>query len=828
MTDEQKILEGLTEAQKQAVTHIDGPMLVLAGPGSGKTRVITHRVAYLIHKAAAPWNILALTFTNKAAQEMRERLVNLNVPRGSTICTFHSLAARLLREFAQEVGLPSNFSIYDTTDQKAAVKQALKNCELDTQSFTPASMLSAISNYKNDIKTPEDIEAISHDFFTKVKVKVYKAYQAILETNGALDFDDLIMKLALLLRDAPHVRKLLNQRYRYVLVDEYQDTNHCQYQIARGLALDHNNLFVTGDPDQSIYGWRGADIGNIMAFEDDYPHARVVRLEENFRSVPEILKIADDLIKHNKQRKKKRLFTNRSGGVSPELIECSNEYDEALNAAQWITQLHNEGYNYNDIAVFYRINAMSRVIEQTLRDSAIPYQIVRGLEFFKRREIKDMIAYMRLLINPADEVSLLRVINRPARGIGATTLHKLSAYAKAKGFDLWQAINEVQNIDTISAGIKSRVNNFVNLIKTLQGNLDKKVSDIIRITYQLSGMKALLAKEPTTDQHDNVTELINSAVQYEQQYEPLKQPQAEKPQEPPQNTQHNTNIQYDITHDIQQKNTSVLQDNSSEKQTQGHIQTAEPAAPPENLDAPSLAGYLQDIALVSDADGYDNSTGSVSLMSLHAAKGLEFPAVLIIGVEDGIIPHIRSAYEKKDLEEERRLLFVGITRAKEKLRISYARRRTVQGMTQAAIASGFLRQLRGLKTIISEGLYNDDDSYDDNNNYGNRYNSRNKYKKRNSYGSNRYNRSYGKKTAANKHNNYDNFDIDDSYNIDDTEPGQGNEITFEKGQLVRHPRFGLGRILKYVPDNDKSYVILQLNSGVRKKLFLKYARLEKI
>ncbi len=427
---EENLLNGLTDAQRQAVTHQDGPMLVLAGPGSGKTRVITHRVAWLIAQNIRPWHILAITFTNKAAEEMRQRLAGLNIPRGTTICTFHSLCARLLREFFEAAGLARNFSIYDEGDQKTAMRDAIKAADLDTKNFPPGKMLNTISEYKNALKTPDDLNG-DDDFYTRTMARVYRAYQQQLDNAHALDFDDLLVRMAFLLRDKPDVRQKLNERYRYVLVDEYQDTNTAQYQIARGLSLDHRNLFVTGDPDQSIYGWRGADIGNILAFEEDFPNARVVRLEENFRSTPQVLQLADQLITQNKRRKEKHLVATRDGGPVPQLFEYDSEYTEAGGLVDAIEKLHRQGAAYRDIAVFYRVNSMSRVLEEEFFRRHLPYQIVRGVEFYNRAEVKDMLAYLKVLVNPADGVALKRIINQPTRGIGATTISRLFDAAPA-------------------------------------------------------------------------------------------------------------------------------------------------------------------------------------------------------------------------------------------------------------------------------------------------------------------------------------------------------------------------------------------------------------
>ncbi len=707
----EEMLNELTDAQRQAVTHIEGPLLVLAGPGSGKTRVITHRVAYLIAKGIPPYRILAITFTNKAAEEMRRRLEVMRLGRGSTICTFHSLAARLLREFADRAGLEKHFTIYDEADQLATMRDALKALQIDSKNFPPGRMLTHISNYKNDLETPEQLGQRSNDFVGRKMVEIYRAYQKQLDQNKALDFDDLLMRLALLLRDDEELRNRLNDRYRYVLVDEYQDTNHCQYQMARGLTFNHNNLCVTGDPDQSIYGWRGADIGNILAFEEDYPDAEVVRLEENFRSTPEVLTLADNLIRSNARRKQKRLFTSILPGVIPELVKYVDERAEANGTAEHIKQRRQEGQEYRQMAVFYRVNSMSLDLEEALRKEHIPYQIIRGVEFYQRREIKDVLAYLRMLVNPSDRVSLKRIINTPTRGIGKTSVTRLFDHCEAAGKDIWQALKETDKLNTLGAAAKTNVKKFVELVDSWRARLAEPVADIVQTVYEQSGLRAALAAEKSEDPAANVDKFIDSVFKYHKETE-----------------------------------------------------------------TPSLDDYLQQIALISDADAYDEQAGAVSLMTLHAAKGLEFPAVFIVGVEEGLIPHSRSVDSEKDLEEERRLLFVGITRAKQRLCLSYACNRSVHGARQATIRSEFLRGLEGL--VFRE----EDDFLED--------------------------------------------EISDIDKIDDTDSTSMEPLVFQPGQLVRHNKFGIGRIHEAIASRDHPRVVVRFNSAGQKTIELKYAKLE--
>ncbi len=757
----QDILKNLTEPQRQAVTHIEGPVLVLAGPGSGKTRVIVNRVAYMVrHCNIAPWNILAITFTNKAANEMKHRLEAMGINRGATVCTFHSLAVRLLREFSSLAELPPQFSIYDDSDQQAAVKEAMKQLEVDPKQYPPRSLLARISNCKNDLKMPDDV-ALTNDFDLRTKVfkRVYALYQEILQKNGAVDFDDLLVKLAFMLRDNPETLLTLNERYKYILVDEYQDTNSCQYQIARGLSLHHGNLFVSGDPDQSIYAWRGADIQNILAFEQDYPEATVIRLEENFRSAPEVLTLADEVISKNKKRKAKKLFTTNPSGPMPALYDYYNEYEEADGLADWIKQVVEEGKQYKDIAVFYRINSMSRVLEQSLRKAQIPYQIVRGVEFFKRKEIKDILSYLQLLVNPADQVALQRIINRPTRGIGNTSVDRLIQHSIEQGMDLWSVIQNVEQVETINAGAKAKVKRFADLIINLQKELETmNIEDIIRTTYKATGLEAQHETDEDENAIENVTELVNSATQF----------------------------------------TSEAED--------------------ENY---GLNDFLQQISLVGDADAYDEEAGVVSLMSLHAAKGLEFPAVRIVGIEENILPHSRCIDDPDGMEEERRLLFVGITRAEQMLTLSMAHNRTQNGMSNATIQSRFLRDLENIERSSSMS----DETK-------NMWQQQVGYSKQ-SFGSRSTGKSAGSgggwKKAAPAQSGYSRPaakpEPTPSYADSDGITYEYEESYLREGQNVRHGSFGIGKIEKLIPGGSPKVVVNFQRVG-RKTLVLEYAKLQ--
>ncbi|MFC2165996.1 ATP-dependent helicase, partial [Acidobacteriota bacterium] len=496
----EKILADLTEAQRDAVTHLDGPMLVVAGPGSGKTRVITRRVAWLVNRGVSPSGILGLTFTNKAAEEMRTRLAEMGVAAGATLSTFHSLCARLLRDFASQAGMKASFTIYDETDRKAALLEACRESGLDFQLFPPAMVLRRISRFKNQLQTPGNISDQGFDLLSKVIEDYYLAYQKKLECSAALDFDDLLMRMALLLEKNPDLARELSHRYLYILVDEYQDTNPCQYRIAHKIAENHGNLFVAGDPDQSIYGWRGADISNILAFEKDWPQAKVVRLEFNFRSTPQVLDLADSLIRANTRRKVKRLIAQKEGGEKPRLCEYRDETEEARGAVDWILELRTKRrLDYRDIALFYRTNAMSRVLEEALYAARIPCQVVRGVEFYKRREIKDVLAYLRFLVNPLDRVALLRIINRPARGIGTATLQAIGQNAESAGVDMWTVLADPELVSCVGAAAQKRIQAFVKLIEEIRILRSQPVSDILRAIFVKSGLREALKAEKNED-----------------------------------------------------------------------------------------------------------------------------------------------------------------------------------------------------------------------------------------------------------------------------------------------------------------------------------------
>ncbi|MFC1781174.1 ATP-dependent helicase [Planctomycetota bacterium] len=699
-------MQQLTQSQKEAIFHRQGPLLVIAGPGSGKTRVITHRIAELVNAGIRPYHICAITFTNKAAEEMRQRAFSLGVAAGTHISTFHSLCVRILRQYAEQAGINPNFSIYDDADQSKCIKQAVKNCMLDSSNFSPVRMLEAISTLKNKLIDAETFKEDADDYFSAKLAEIYLVYQNILHEHNGLDFDDLLMKTAFLLRDYPDVCTQLGERFKYLLIDEYQDTNHAQYSIARYLVSGHNNICATGDPDQSIYRWRGADIRNILAFEKDWPDAVVVRLEENFRSASNILELADSLIAYNRNRKEKRLIATKPASDKVGLIQCEDEAEEAQIISRKIKELMSAGISLRDMAVFYRVNAMSRVLEEAFIYNKVPYQIVRGVEFYRRREIKDILAYMKILANPDDEIALLRIINTPARGIGKVTTDRVKAYAHLHGISFYNALKKVEAIESLSKAAKAKLAVFTSMIQQFTEDINGPVANLAERIFSESGLSgSLRASGPDgLDDIENVNELINSAAQYDQKAE-----------------------------------------------------------------EPSLLDYLQQISLFSDADAYDASNECVALMTLHAAKGLEFEHVFIIGVEEGLLPHERTNTIEDEMEEERRLLFVGITRARSGLNLSYSRYRTIRGQMLRSIPSRFLFEL-GLDSIET----NDESS--------------------------------------------ENTNSDKDYSVPELLPGQ----------LVRHKTFGLGRVKKFVDMGADSIVVVKFNTGQMKSLMLQYANLSKI
>jgi DNA helicase-2/ATP-dependent DNA helicase PcrA len=661
------LFRDLTQAQRTAAAHGSGPALVLAGPGSGKTRVITRRIAALIARGVPPWKILALTFTNKAAGEMRERVSQLVAREdgsrtGLVVSTFHSHCAAILRRFGDRIGLQPGFSIYDSGDQKDAIKSAIEESGLSSTQWTPASVLSEISDAKNRLLDANGYLAEANDFWSRSVAKAYAAYDAVLTRSNAVDFDDLLLKVALLLRNDEEVRTLLQRRHEWILVDEYQDTNHAQFVIAHALAERSRNLFVVGDPDQSIYGWRGADISNILEFEEQFPGAVVIPLGENFRSTSHIVSAAAGLIGHNRRRKHKELTTSLGEGVPVRLLKANDEYEEADRIADFFEERSRAGVPWRSMAVLYRMNALSRVIEDALRRRMIPSTVARGTAFYDRKEIKDAIAYLRACANPRDEVSLHRIINFPARGIGDVTVRKIDAYAVSNGLPFIAACAQASTAGIISGKTAKAVDGFVAMIRDFARSLDERLpgdlASFVNEVLETSGLDRL-DDHSTIEERErvaNLEELVSAAADFRL---PESDPAADAPVEP-------------------------------DFEVDGAADAPLPAQPTLG---DALRLWLESVSLVADADAVDPEQGSVTLMTMHAAKGLEFDTVAVIGVEHGILPHSRSSEGEDAVEEERRLLFVGMTRAERALSVSSAAVRTVRGVRQASIESEFLREI---------------------------------------------------------------------------------------------------------------------------------------
>ena len=715
------ILEGLTEPQRAAVLHDGGPLLVLAGPGSGKTRVITRRIAHMIlHGGAPAWSVMALTFTNKAAKEMRERITALlgegRHTRGLTVTTFHALCARLLRRYADRAsqpggalfGLTGDYTIYDSSDQASLVKRVIADLGMSTSNWPPRSVLSAISNAKNELLDVDAFASRSDDYYGRQIGAIFKGYERELRRANAVDFDDLLVLTAKMLRDDLDIRGECQDRWRRLMIDEYQDTNHAQFVIASLLAGDGAaasapiddgmppidddgetgtepsprvgpNICVVGDPDQSIYGWRGADLSNILEFEEQYPGARVITLGENFRSVEPVLSVADALISNNRERRPKSLIATRGAGDPVEVTLVSSEHQEAGLIADWLKRLRDEeDLAWKDMAVFYRTNALSRVMEEALREARTPYVIARGTAFYDREEVRDALAYLRLVANQADGVSLARIVNKPARGIGATSMAKVRTWAGDQGVGLFEALRRIKEVPGLTARAQGAITKFVELVDDWTGggsfmgaSVSDTLADLVERVVSESGLEAHYRKqadvsglETAAEKGDNLAELVSSAADFETSYDPAADPLA---------------------------GVDALQAEDS----------GEAAVEPPPLLA-MLRAYLESVALVADADAVDPEQGAVTLMTLHAAKGLEFGAVAMIGLEEGLLPHSRALESESAMEEERRLCFVGVTRAMQRLKLTSSRYRTVRGQTDRTIPSRFLEELGREHVVVSD------------------------------------------------------------------------------------------------------------------------------
>ena len=686
-------LEDLNPAQHQAVMTTQGPLLVLAGAGSGKTRVLTFRIAHMIaDEGVRPWQILAITFTNKAAAEMRERLEALlpNNIRGMWVCTFHAMCVRLLREDGERLGYGSNFAIYDDDDSKRLVKTILSDLDIDVRQFPLNSIRSKISAAKNALLYPDDVEAQAASPMDHVVARVYRVLQTRLDKANAMDFDDLLVKAFELLSKYPDVLAKYQERFRYINVDEYQDTNGVQYAITKLLASKYRNLMVVGDDDQSIYSWRGADIKNILAFEKDYEEAVVVKLEQNYRSTGHILAAANAVVAHNSHRKPKRLFTDEGDGEKIQVYQASDERDEGAWIGSEIEKLHDKGISYDNIAVFYRTNAQSRILEDMLLRAGVPYKIVGGTRFFDRAEIRDVMAYLKVVVNPDDDMAALRVINTPRRGIGATSIQKIQTYALHNGLSFFSACEAcVMEEGIFTAKVRNALVEFTSAIehgRHIDGDLDEVVEAII----DRSGLIRALEAEHTIEADgriENVREFFGVAAEFDESHDDV--------EETLESLQ-----QLREAGALDAQDTASLSEAGFDAATGALAGTAVETAPAlqeESLHpqvvAEKLPAFMEWLALRSDLDSLDGSTSAVTLMTIHAAKGLEFPAVFVAGMEEGIFPHANYEAEAAQLEEERRLAYVAITRARKRLYLTYASTRRTYGSVQANPVSRFVGEI---------------------------------------------------------------------------------------------------------------------------------------
>ncbi len=776
----QDILKGLNDKQYEAVVNTEGPCLVIAGAGSGKTKVLTHKIAYLIgEKGAKPWDILAITFTNKAANEMKERIANLVGDDAKDIWmgTFHSICVRILRRFIDRIGFDSSFIIFDTSDQRTLVKNCMKDLAIDDKLFNDRSVLSEISNAKNEMLEPEQYTARANADFRKEKIAtVYELYQKRLKENNAIDFDDIINYTIKILMENPDVLEYYSNKFKYVLVDEYQDTNKAQFTLVTLLASKNGNITVVGDNDQGIYSFRGADISNILNFERDFPGTKIIKLEQNYRCTGNILKAANSVIKNNEVKYKKELWTQNEEGNLPNVYQADNEYDEATYIVTQIEHLKREEYyKYSDFAILYRMNTQSRAIEDILRRENVPYKIVGGLKFYERKEIKDIIAYLRLIQNSADNLSLKRIINEPKRGIGKTSLDKVEALAEQNETSMYEVIKHADQYGLNRVYLNSR--EFVNVIEELKDKKDKLViSELIKTTLKKTGYTKALEDENTIEAEnriENLEEFLTVAIEFEEEYA-------------------------------------------------------------EN----SLSQFLEGITLSSDIDNVEDDEDSVTLMTLHSAKGLEFPVVFLVGMEEGIFPGYKSISEPKELEEERRLCYVGITRAKEHLYLTCSKQRTIFGSTSYNPVSRFLKEipedlLEGYKEAFGEEDNNKNQMFKDSNytwTYGSKDNGNIKtYKigEKESVGIGAFAKS---NTTNNSTNTGFAFRTAESFlsNLG-KKSSSNNQVDlskYEAGVRVYHKKFGEGTINKVEPEGEDLKVDISFDKVGHKRLMAKYANLE--
>ena len=775
------IYETLNDMQQMAVFHTEGPLLILAGAGSGKTRVLTHRIAYLMEeKHVSPYNIMAITFTNKAAAEMRNR-VNKIVGFGAEqvwVSTFHSACVRILRRYIDRIGYSTDFTIYDTDDQKRLMKNVIKDLNLDSKIYKENGMLNKISDFKNKLMTTGDVSSMAKSDFKMLNVsKIYDNYQEALKKNNALDFDDLIMKTVQLFTKCPEVLESYQDRLQYIMVDEYQDTNAAQFAFVKLLAQKHQNLCVVGDDDQSIYKFRGADITNILQFEKYFPNARVIKLEQNYRSTKNILEAANAVIHNNEGRKDKTLWSDNEKGDKIDLYQAEDGYSEAEMVASTIKEdVDNGRSDYSDYAILYRTNNQSRVLEEKLMMKNIPYKIIGGQNFYQRKEIKDIIAYLRVISNPTDDIAVERIINVPKRGIGATTVDKVKDYARAYGMDLYEALMDVENIPGLSRAA-GKIKKFTDLIEGYKkdeyyGEIEKLTKDILDDT----GYVSELAAENTDEANgriENIDELVSKIVEYQ-----------------------------------------------------------------ENAEDPVLSEFLEEVALVSEIDNLSEDSSYVVLMTVHSAKGLEFPYVFLCGMEDGLFPGYMSIMsgDNEELEEERRLCYVAITRAMKKLTISYAKKRMVRGEMQYNIVSRFVKEVppmivnsKNITDRVAAG-YEKKPSFSGFGGYEGSMNMGGSgYMGSDNYGGAR---SYA---ASQRKNAYKAMAAKPAYGNPSSKPGFGKEFVVTKadidytvGDRVKHMKFGEGTVLG-IEDGPRDYqVTVNFDTAGQKVMMASFAKLKKM
>lgn len=765
------IYDTLNGPQKEAVLHTDGPLLILAGAGSGKTRVLTHRIAYLIdEKGVNPWNILAITFTNKAAEEMRQRvdsLVNFGA-ESIWVSTFHSMCVRILRRFIDRLGYETRFTIYDTDDQKTLMKEVCRKVDIDTKVFKERSLLSAISSAKNEMILPDEFELNAGGDFGQQKIaKVYREYEAQLKSNNALDFDDLLVKTVQLLETQPDVLEYYQERFRYIMVDEYQDTNTVQFRLVSLLAGKYKNLCVVGDDDQSIYKFRGANIRNILDFEHEFPDAHVIKLEQNYRSTGNILDAANGVISNNKGRKEKTLWTDNGEGEKVHLRQFDTAYDEAEFIAEDIRREVREGASYNDNAVLYRTNAQSRLFEEKFIAMNIPYKIVGGINFYARREIKDLLAYLKTVDNGQDDLAVRRIINVPKRGIGLTTINRIQESAAERGIGFYEALLAPELIPGVGRSA-SKLDSFAALIEYFKGRAEQEsISDLLREILEKTGYIESLESEDKVEAEariENIDELLNKAAAYEED----------------------------------------CQDRDEE---------------------PTLSGFLEEVALVADIDSLDEDQDYVVLMTLHSAKGLEFPHVYLAGMEDGLFPSYMTitSDDNEDLEEERRLCYVGITRAERELTLTCARRRMVRGETQYNKLSRFVKEIPMHLIDTGNKKIEEGTEIPVQNTYSHAkqaFRAQPFAAQFAGYGSGMRGTSGGGKSAGKQ-------PFSALQKGSQLTAGKGGKLSYGVGDRVRHVKFGEGTVLE-IKEGGRDYeVTVEFDSAGVRKMFAMFAKLVK-